>query len=165
MRAHELMGVVDSLRFKQKMFIAKPLDTELILFERESNTAYCLNDVAGEIWNACGKGRTAAEITDFLGGRRPDLGVETVFDCLSQMAASGLLEETVLESISVERRELIRRAALMAAALLPIAITSVVIPPAAAAASCAQVGHACSPTHPCCPGGIIPARCTGGICL
>lgn len=159
------MADLDSLRFQQKKLIAKALENELLLFESESNTAHCLNAMAAQIWTACEQQRTAAEITEFLQLQTPDLQEEIVFECLKRMADGGVLEVIHPDSVSLQRRALIRRAGLVAAALLPIAITSVVIPPAAEAASCAQLGQACSPTHPCCPGGIITVGCVGGVCV
>ena len=164
MRNNEIVEVLDSIRFQRKQLIVKSLENELLLFERETSTAHCLNEIAGEIWAACEQQRTAAEVTEFLRLRRLDLQQEIVFKCLKRMAASGLLEEIEPENISIERRDLIRRAGLVAAALLPIAITSVLVPPAAAAASCAQLGQACSPTFHCCPGGIT-LGCVGGVCI
>lgn len=159
------MADLDSLRFQQKKLIAKTIENELLLFECESNTAHCLNEMAAEIWTACEQQKTAAEVTEFLRLRTPELQDQVVFECLEQMADGGLLEEIHPDNVCVQRRELIRCAGLVAAALLPIVITSVVIPPAAEAASCAQLGQACSPTHPCCPGGIITVGCVGGICV
>lgn len=159
------MEGLDSLRFQQKKLIAKRLENELLLFECESNTAHCLNEIAAEIWRACETQRTTIEIAEVVHIRRPDVQKEVVFECLIRMADGGLLEEFQAENICLQRRELMRRAGLVAAAFLPIAITSVVIPPAAEAASCAQLGQACSPTHPCCPGGIITLGCVGGACV
>ena len=164
MKDHDMEGL-DSLRFQQKKLVAKRLENELLLFECESNTAHCLNEIAAEIWRACERQRTAIEITEVLHIRRPDLQEEIVFECLIRMADRGLLEEFHAENISLQRRELMRRARLVAAALLPIAMTSVIIPPAAEAASCAQLGEACSLTHPCCPGGVITLGCVGGVCI
>lgn len=159
------MSALDSLCFQQRKLIAKNIENELLLFERESNTAHCVNEAAAEIWTACEQPRTAEEVTQFLRLRKPELNEEIVFECLNRMVDSRLLDAIQPATVCVQRRELIRRAGLVAAALLPIAITSVVIPPAAEAASCAQLGQACSPTHPCCPGGIITLGCVGGVCV
>jgi hypothetical protein len=165
MSKQEFRHELRSARFQQRKLIARKIDDELLVFDQETSTAHCLNEIAGEIWAACQRQRTTAEVTDVLRPRMATLQEETVFECLETMAASGLLEEIEPEGISIERRDLIRRAGLLAAALLPIAITSVLIPPAAAAASCAHLGQACSPSHPCCPGGIITVGCVGGVCI
>jgi hypothetical protein len=153
-------------RFRQKNLVARQVDGELLLFDTETNTAHCLNDIAADLWLACERNHIAADIFTVLRPRWTELREETVAAGLAHMAELGILETTVeSEKISLGRRELIRKAGLTAAAVLPILITSVLIPPAAAAASCAHLGQACNATHHCCSGGVLSVGCVGGVCV
>ena len=158
MKTQEINGEVRSTRFKQKKLIARTIDDELLLFDEETSNAHCLNGIAGEMWMACERASTAVEVADVLRTQWPDIEKEVVWASLSRMAAAGLLEETIdEENISTARRELIRKLGFTAALVLPIVVTSVLIPPAASAASC---GHLLSPC-----GGSNPPCCSGFHCL
>jgi hypothetical protein len=158
MRTQEINDDLRSTRFKQKKLIARTIDDELLLFDKKTSTAHCLNGIAGEMWMACKRQSSAADVTDFLRSRWPEMEEEVVGASLSRMAAAGLLEETIdEENISTARRELIRKLGFTAAVVLPIVVTSVLIPPAASAASC---GHLLSPC-----GGSNPPCCSGFHCL
>ncbi len=154
MSKQEIHDALQSTPFKQRKLIARRIDSELLLFEEETSTAHCLNGIAGEMWMACERQSSAAEITELLRTRWPDLEKEVVWASLGRMAAADLLEETIdHENISTGRRELIRRLGFTAAIVLPIAVTSVLIPPAAAAVSCGHPGALCGEGKPlCCPG-------------
>jgi len=162
MRMQETAEEFESTRFKQKKFITKTIDGELLLFERETSTAHCLNEIAAEMWMACERHSSAADVTDFLRSRWPDMEEEVVGASLSRMAAAGLLEETIgEENISAARRELIRKLAFTAAVVLSIVVTSVLIPPAASAASCGHLLSQCGGSHPPCCSGF---HCLAGVC-
>ena len=142
-----------STRFQQRKLIARTIGDELLLFDEETSTAHCLNGIGAAMWTACERKGSAASVTDFLRPRWPDIEEEVVWGSLSKLAAAGLLEETTdHEIISTARRELIRKLGFTAAVALPVVITSVLIPPAASAASCRGLGFACSDIHPCCSG-------------
>jgi len=152
-----------STRFQQRKLIARTIGDELLLFDEETSTAHCLNGIGAAMWTACERKGSAASVTDFLRPRWPDIEEEVVWGSLSKLAAAGLLEETtVLENISTGRRELIRKLGIAAAVALPIVVTSVLVPPAYAAASCLPLGSPCPGTKPCCPGPGV--GCKFGIC-
>src|SRR5438445_1421797 len=114
------------------------------------------------MWMACEQPSSAADVTDFLRRRWPDMEEDGVLASLSRMAAAGLLEErTGHENISTARRELIRKLGFTAAAVLPIVVTSVLIPPAAAAASCGHLLAPCGAGKPPCCSGL---HCLAGVC-
>jgi len=162
MRAQEINDELRSTRFKQKKLIARKIDDELLLFDEETSTAHCLNGIAGDMWIACEREGSASEVTEFLRSRWPDIEKEVVWASLSQMSAAGLLEETIdEENISTARRDLIRKLGFTAAAVLPIVVTSVLIPPAAAAASCGHLLDQCGAGKPACCSGF---HCVLGLC-
>ncbi len=162
MRTLEINDDLRSTRFKRKKLIARTIEDELLLFDEETSTAHCLNGIAGEMWMACERKSSAGEVTDFLRARWPDIEKEVVWASLSRMAAAGLLEETTdQEKISTDRRELIRKLGFTAALVLPIVITSVLIPPAASAASCGILLSQCGAGKPPCCSGL---QCLVGLC-
>src|SRR5215467_14445892 len=110
MRSHKIKDPLQSTRFKQRKLIARRIGDELLLFDEGTSTAHCLNGIAGEMWMACERGLSAAEVTDVLRPWWPHMEKEVVRASLSELAAMGLLEETpVQENISTGRRELIQK--------------------------------------------------------
>ena len=155
MSKQEFRHELRSTRFRQRKLIARRIGDELLLFDEETSTAHCLNGIAGEMWRACERESSVREVTEVSRPRWPDIEEGVVRASLSQMTAAGLLEETTLqENISTGRRELIRKLGFTAAVVLPIVVTSVLIPPAAAAASpCGGLGALCGAGKPpCCAG-------------
>jgi len=162
MKPREIHDALLSTRFKQKKYIAKKIDDELILVEQETSTAHCLNCIAGEMWMACQRENSAVEVTDILRAQWGDLEKEVVWAALKRMAAAGLLEETTdHENVSIARRELIRKLGFTAAVVLPIIVTSVLIPPAVSAASCGHLLSPCGAGKPACCSGL---HCVLGLC-
>ena len=163
MSPQQMQHQLHSARFRQKKLIAKRMGDELLLFDEETSTAHCLNEIAAEMWMACERKRSALEVVDVLRRRWPDMKEEMVRASLSQLAAAGLLMETEeAENILTGRRELIRKVGFAAAAVLPIVVTSVLIPPAAAAASpCGHLLAPCGGSHPLCCSGF---HCLLGVC-
>ena len=153
-----------SARFRQKNLIAKRLGDELVLYDEKTNSAHCLNGVAGEMWMACEREGSTFEITQRLRPKLPRIQTNIVEASLRQMEAAGILEETTeSQEFSPSRRDVIRKLGTASAAILPIVLISVLIPPAVAAASCRRLGQSCSDTQPCCPG--LGLGCRLGICV
>jgi hypothetical protein len=154
MKSQKIDHELQSTRFKQRKLIAREIGDELLLFDEQTSTAHCLNGIAGEMWTACEAESSAADITDSLCSRWPELKEDVVEASLSHMADAGLLEETEeQEIVSMSRRNLVRKMGLAAAVALPIVVTSVLIPPAASAASCGKTGAICGLGQPpCCAG-------------
>jgi len=155
---HELRAT----RFKQRKLITRKIDDELLVFDEETSTAHCLNGIAGEMWIACERESSAGEVTAILHPRWPDIEEEVVAASLSKLAAAGLFEETTAqENISHGRRQLIRKLGFAAAVTLPIVLTSVLVPPAYAAASCGHLLDQCGSGKPACCAGF---HCLAGFC-
>src|SRR5439155_23194677 len=145
MSKQEVQHESRSTRFQQRKLITRRIGDELLLFDEETSTAHCLNGIAGEMWRACEWESSVREVTEVLRPRWLDIEEDVVAASLSKLAAAGLREETtVLENISTGRRELIRKLGFAAAVALPIVVTSVLVPPAYAAASCVGLAQPCS---------------------
>ena len=163
MKSQKMKDALESsTRFKQKKLIARRIDDELLLFDEETSIAHCLNGIAAEMWMACERENTAAKVAEALRTRWPGVDEEVVLASLSRMVADGLLDERIdEENISTARRELIRKLGFTAAVVLPIVVTSVLIPPAASAASCGGLLAPCGGGHPPCCSGL---HCLVGVC-
>jgi hypothetical protein len=150
-------------RFVRKKLLAKPLVGELLLYDEEQCTAHCVAGLVQDLWNLCERERSVTELTRLMREKWPDISEHGVLAALSQMESAGLLvEPSQDESLSASRRDVLRRIGVAAVVGIPIAITSVLVPPVAAAASCATFGQTCSDARPCCPGlGLV---CRLGIC-
>jgi len=163
MTLQEINHEFQSIRFKQRKLIARRIGDELLLFDEETSTAHCLNEMASDMWMACERESSALGVTDVLRPRWPDMDEEVVMASLNQMANAGLLGETKdQQNISMSRRELVRKLGFTAAVVLPIVVTSVLVPPAAAAASpCGHLLAACGVGKPPCCSGL---HCVLGVC-
>jgi hypothetical protein len=162
MSKQEIQEELRSTFFQQRKLVSRKIDSELLLFEEATNTAHCLNGIAGDMWLACERKSTAIEVTEFLRTQWPNMEKEVVCASLNKMVAAGLLEETTdQEIISTARRELIRKLGFTAAVAVPIVITSVLIPPAASAASCGHLLSPCGGSNPPCCSGF---HCVVGVC-
>jgi hypothetical protein len=119
---------------------------ETLVYDVERHRAHCLNRPAALIWSACDGTRDSAAIADELAASLPEVSVEMVEIAVSRLARARLL--TAEEGLP--RRALLRRLSL-AAGLMPL-VSSIVVPEAAAAASCQPAGGCCSRKADCCPG-------------
>ncbi|PYX44357.1 MAG: hypothetical protein DMG79_20895 [Acidobacteria bacterium] len=112
--------------------IVRDLTDEVVLYDRKTRRAHCLNPIASAVWKLCDGQRNIAEIARTL-ERDEDL-VRTV---LQQFDESGLLrnEGSALNGRGmISRRELVKRIGIGASVGLPM-LTSILVPSASAAPS------------------------------
>jgi hypothetical protein len=122
------------VRYKQKQVISRVVGNELLIYEEQSHTAHCLNEVAREIWLTCEQDRSATQVLYALRSQYPAIGEDSIAGALDTLVSAGLLEATpIVEDVSHSRRQAVRRI-ITAAAVLPV-ITSILVPPASAAQS------------------------------
>jgi hypothetical protein len=139
-----MIGEAAEGRYKQKRVISRIIGNELILYDEQTHTAHCLNDVAREIWLSCEQDRSLAQVLHEVRTKWPGVGEDAVAGALGNLVSAGVVEETsVLENISHSRRQAVRKI-VTAAAVLPV-ITSILVPPANAAQSpthgASRIGH------------------------
>ena len=129
-----MSGETAEVRYKQKQVISRVVGKELVIYEEQSHTAHCLNEVAREIWLTCEQDRSATQVLHVLRSQYPTIGEDSIAAALDSLVSAGLLEETpIAEDISHSRRQAVRKI-ISAAAVLPV-ITSILVPPACAAQS------------------------------
>jgi hypothetical protein len=143
-------------RKREGQLLWQEIGGELLVYDGGTHQAFCLNQTAHRVWQQCDGITTLEQAVVALrqgGDGRADY--ELVLDALEQLADAGLLAPTFLHNAG--RRDALRKLALGAGAM----ITSIVVPPAAAALSCFPLNHACTASSQCCP----PLSCVLGHCL
>ena len=105
---------------------------EIMIYDTVTNEAYCLNETAALVYEACDGKTTFDEFK-----RRSDLPIDLIYLALDNLHAKNLLDgETDYASplAGISRREAVRRAGLASMAALPI-ISVLLAPTSAHAAS------------------------------
>ena len=117
--------------------VVRDLPGEVLVYDRDSHQAHCLNRTAAFVFRAADGQRTVADLARLLASDRGapvDEGI--VHLALEQLDAARLLEAGPANG---SRRELLKRVGLGAVILLP-AVTSLLVPtPAEAANTCIPV--------------------------
>ena len=118
--------------------LVRELSDEVVLYDKGTSKAHCLNQTAAAVWKLCNGERSVAEIARGLQQILPVPGDEgLVWIALCQLSKSGLLQNEIPPLIKrdvLSRRELVRRMGIAATMALPIA-TSILVPTPAAAVS------------------------------
>src|SRR5579862_8474372 len=132
--------------------LTRELEDELLLYDLQTCRAYCLNKAAARIWLACDGGTTVAEIVRDQWARH-NMPERMVLLALRRLERAKLLRSRTefTKRNAVSRREVLRGAGIVAGACVPL-VTSLVVPPPAAAASCFPVLHSCTNNLQCCSG-------------
>lgn len=121
--------------------VVQEMPDETLIYDLDGHKAYCLNQTAASVWQACdGKTSVADIIREFEAGGNGKASEDLVWLALDQINASGLLANTIERpSGGQTRRQMIRKIGLATAVALPV-ISSLVTPQnAMASASCACV--------------------------
>ncbi len=151
---------------KRKDTIVRQLCDELLVYDKATNKAHCLNESAAEVWNLCDGKRTVAEIVPLLKKKaKAPTDEQLLWMALLRLEKAGLLQNNLPLSgpvCTLSRREASRRVGATAAALAVPVIASILVPKAAAAVSCSTLGGVCNP-RPCCAGMLL--TCVAHRCV
>jgi hypothetical protein len=122
----------------RKDLLVRELNSEVILYDRRTRKAYCLNPAAAAVWRLCDGQKSVKEIARAL---EKDSAVPideaVVWLAVREFNRSGLLQNEIAPAVAgnqLSRRELVKRIGAVAALALPIA-TSIIVPTPAAALS------------------------------
>jgi hypothetical protein len=140
-------------RTRREGLVVEHVGAEILVYDLERHRAHCLNPTAALVWSACDGRRDAAAIAREIAREVPEASVELVQVALVKLERAHLL---AAPAGGIPRRAALRRLTL-AAGLMPV-VSSILVPEAAQAASCSQVGGCCASKDDCCP----PLQCTGG---
>lgn len=143
--------------------IIQEVDSEVLIYDQETDKAHCLNETAAKVWNYCDGETTLADACTAL-SRQLETPVDEklVWYAVDQFAKDNLLEKAIeLPAFIIpgmNRRQMVRTLGLAAVVAVPL-VTSIVAPTPAQAATCLPNGSACAISSQCCSG-----LCSGGVC-
>jgi hypothetical protein len=146
--------------------LTRELPGEMLVYERDSHRAHCLNRTAATVFTSADGSRSVADLARLLAPEADPAESEAVVEeTLARLAEAGLLE-TATPSAGWSRRECVRRVGLAAAVLLPVVASILVPAPAEAAATCVSNCTSKPDGTPCTCFGADPctASCVGGSC-
>jgi hypothetical protein len=140
-------------RARRSELVTRVVAGELLIYDRNSNEAHCLNSTAALVWANCDGQTTIAEIARLLEAEmKTPVADEIVWFALTQLEKSSLLQEPWAWPRKVNqtsRRVLMKRLGIAAAVSVPL-VSSIIAPTAAAAASCLPVSAPCAANSQCC---------------
>lgn len=124
-------------RARRKGLLVRELPGELVVYDRETHQAHCLNRSAALVFRSADGRRTVSDIAARMTAELGAGSDELVSSALEGLSSARLLDAWEPESPGpAKRRDALRRIALGAAASLPV-VTSLLVPtPAEAANTC-----------------------------
>jgi pyrroloquinoline quinone biosynthesis protein D len=149
----------DSLpKARKHQLITKELGGEMLVYDRNSDEAHCLNATAARVWAQCDGRTTVAEMAHLLEDEmKTPVAEDVVWFALEQLRKSRLLQESWAMRAPVgqmSRRVMVRRLGIAAAVTVPL-VTSIMAPTAAAAATCVHPGDLCTTNAQCCSNSCV----------
>jgi hypothetical protein len=138
---------------RQEGLVVQELSGEVLVYDRDSNKAHCLNSTAALVWQYCDGNTSVSDIARAIQGKI-DVPVDEdlVWLGVEQLGKTNLLkQQTALPThkSGLSRREVMKRIGIAAAVALPV-VTSIMAPTAAQAANCLPSGQACTSGAQCC---------------
>jgi hypothetical protein len=136
--------------------IIQEVDGEILIYDQNTNKAYCLNQTAAKVWKYCDGETTLAEACEALSCDL-DTAVDEklVWYAVDQFSKDNLLEKGIEQPAFIiagmNRRQMVRTLGLAAVIAVPL-VTSIVAPTPAQAATCQPPGQPCGTAAQCCSG-------------
>ena len=147
-------------RARTSRLVTRDLGDELLVYDLERHKAYCLNQVAMQVFRHCDGETTipdmALRIANALGMPVDEQAVRLG---LVRLEKAHLLDDPVGLTLHTSRRELLRTLGRAAVVVVPL-VTAITVPTSAQAASgCIPFGSPCTGPGQCCP----PFSCNASI--
>lgn len=138
--------------------VTRKVAGELLVYDRTSDQAHCLNRTAAMVWERCDGVTTIKEVCQSLEAEmKVPVADEVVWAALDQLRESHLLPESFILPATfkqMSRRTLMKRLGIAAAVTIPL-VTSIVAPTAASAATCRASGFGCTSGADCCSNSCV----------
>jgi len=142
---------------RKSQLITKEVAGELIVYDRESDRAHCLNSTAAFVWTHCDGRTSVARMARLLEDEiKAPVEHEIVLYALEQLNKSKLLDDSyavIAPKQALSRRAVVRMG--VAAAVTVPFISSITAPTAAQAASCLPSGATCASNGSCCSNSCV----------
>ena len=153
-------------RTRTNRLVTRDLGDELLVYDLERHKAYCLNQVARQVFRHCDGDTTIQDMAVRIGnalGMRVD--EQSVRLGLLRLEQAYLLERPLGSTLRASRREALRTLGRAAVAVVPL-VTAISVPTSAQAQAtgvCPTLGHTCQSTADC--GNPSKCKCNPvGIC-
>lgn len=137
---------------RRRGLVIQHLEGETLVYDRDTHQAHCLNPFASRLWEACDGRRTMADLRTT--GKWSE---DEVVRGIDHLGRAGLLKAP--PSMKPTRRHALARLGRVAA--VPVMV-SILVPDAAAAASCDPNNAPCTTSATCCPG--LCCKNSSGTC-
>lgn len=140
--------------------IIQEVDSEILIYDQNTNKAHCLNQTAAKVWKYCDGETTLAEACTALSCElETPVDEKLVWYAVDQFSKDNLLDKDIEPPAFIiagmNRRQLVRTLGLAAVVAVPL-VTSIVAPTPVQAATCMPPGQPCGTAAQCCSG-----LCTG----
>ena len=140
--------------------IIQEVDSEILIYDQNTNKAHCLNQTAAKVWKYCDGETTLADACSALSrDLETPVDEKLVWYAVDQFSKDNLLEKEIeppaFISAGMNRRQMVRTLGLAAVVAVPL-VTSIVAPTPVQAATCLPPGQPCTSSVECCSG-----LCTG----
>lgn len=143
-------------RARKSQLVTREVAGELLVYDRNSNQAHCLNPTAALVWAHCDGRTTIAKMAQLLEDEmKVPVANEVVWFALEQLNKSDLLDDSYIRPAQpMSRRGLVMRLGVAAAVTVPF-IRSITAPTAAQAATCLPAGATCTANADCCSNSCV----------
>ena len=147
-------------RARTSHLVTRDLGDELLVYDLERHKAYCLNQVAMQVFRHCDGETTIPDMALRIGNA---LGLpvdeQAVRLGLVRLEKAHLLDSPVAQILHTSRREMLRTLGRAAVVVVPL-VTAITVPTSAQAASgCLPAGSPCTGPGQCCR----PFSCNSSI--
>ena len=116
---------------RKSRLVTKEVAGEMLVYDRNSDEAHCLNATAAKVWARCDGQTTIEEMAQLLADEmKTPVADEVVWFALEQLRKSRLLQEPWAGPAQMEqmsRRVMVRRLGIAAAVTVPL-VTSIIAP-------------------------------------
>ncbi len=148
---------------RKENLVVQELDGEVLIYDLNTNKAFCLNEASALVWQACDGNKDVSEIRKSLGKQlNSTVNDDFVWLALDQLKKENLIEnkdEIVADFNGMSRREVIRKVGFASVVALPL-ISSMIAPTAISAQSVRPSPGTCEPGG----SGTTNKTANGGSC-
>ena len=140
-------------RARTSRLVTRDLGDELLVYDLERHKAYCLNQVAMQVYRHC-DGETTIPVMARRIGNALGMPVDeqAVRLGLVSLEKAHLLDSPLAQILYASRREMLRTLGRAAVVVVPL-VTAITVPTSAQTASgCIPEGSPCTGSGRCCPG-------------
>lgn len=140
---------------RKDQLITKEVADELVVYDRRTDRALCLNSTAAFVWTHCDGKTSVDRIAQLLEAEiKTPVEPEIVHYTLNQLNKSRLLEDSYAAPKQTLSRRAVMRWGVAAAVTVPF-ISSITAPTAAQAGTCLPSGTPCADDASCCSNSCV----------